>query len=315
MIFDEIYGHYYATVAAILKASTTQKLTLRLISRIASEHMNYEAACEFTECFLNCDEWNLMSPGLKCPVRDIPYQPITKLERSWMKSLLMDPRIDLFDVDKRGLEDVEPLWKPENICIYDARRDSDPWNDQGYIDRFKLLRRAIAKQCAVKIEWREPDNSILSAKCYPQQLEYSVYYNRFDLIAKVNEYTLKLELRNIITCSQAEGEEQNDISEEVLKLCKKNESYKTVEFEVTNTRKAYERVSREFSIFYKIEAYQLGKDRFGMRLRYSEQQENELITRLLAFGPKIRVLSPTELIESIKKTIKRQCELLEEEEG
>ncbi len=309
MIFDEIYGCYYDTVSAILKESRTRKVSLSLIRKIAQEHMSIEGAREFEACLINSGDWCLMTPDMKFPVKDASYQPMTKLERRWLKTLLLDPRIELFDVDKRGLEDVDPLWRPEDICVYDASGESDPWQDSAYIERFQFLKQAIAEERSINVKWMESDGSCLSVIGYPLQLKYSIDAQRFELIVSVNDYRINIALKNITLCTYEVFDESCELDEAVLRKCIKKDCYKMVEFEVTDKRKAYERVSREFSIFYKLEAYQIGKDRFSMRIRYNEQQEDDLIMRLLAFGPKIQVLSPSELIERIKRVIQQQSQL------
>ncbi|MBO5840951.1 MAG: hypothetical protein J6Q86_05970, partial [Methanobrevibacter sp.] len=50
-------------------------------------------------------------------------------------AISLDPRIKLFDVKFEGLDDVEPLFTPDDYCIYDKYGDGDPFEDEGYIKR------------------------------------------------------------------------------------------------------------------------------------------------------------------------------------
>ena len=50
--------------------------------------------------------WPLLNADLTTPLRHAPRMPLTTLEKRWLKTLLQDPRIRLFDVPAAGLEDA-----------------------------------------------------------------------------------------------------------------------------------------------------------------------------------------------------------------
>ena len=85
------------------------------------------------------------------PLRHAPAMPLTTLQRRWLKSLLTDKRIQLFDVDCSGLEDVEPLFSEEQFVYFDRYSDGDNYDDPQYKQHFRLLLQAITEKRRVEI--------------------------------------------------------------------------------------------------------------------------------------------------------------------
>lgn len=53
--------------------------------------------------------WPLIRADYSTPLENPPTMPLTTLQKRWLKAILSDPRIQLFDPPMEGLEDVEPL--------------------------------------------------------------------------------------------------------------------------------------------------------------------------------------------------------------
>ena len=58
--------------------------------------------------------WPLIKEDYTTPLKHKPSMPLTTLQKRWLKALLSDPRIQLFDPPMEGLEDVEPLYSPDS---------------------------------------------------------------------------------------------------------------------------------------------------------------------------------------------------------
>ena len=116
MLFHEIYGSYYRTVSLIINKAVKQTLTKQDLTSLIREYA-------FGESFITIpgglqgEQWRLLHKDLSTPLKKEPSMPLTDLEKRWMKSLLLDPRIQLFDLDVSGLEEIEPLFNPE-IFVY-----------------------------------------------------------------------------------------------------------------------------------------------------------------------------------------------------
>ena len=86
---------------------------------------------------------------------------------------------------------------------------------------------------------------------------------------------------------------------------------------VTTARNGVERFMLEFASYEKHTVRDLETGQYTVELWYDEQDETELLIRLLSFGPIIEILGPQRLREQAYKRIKKQAELLEKhrEEG
>lgn len=72
--------------------------------------------------------------------------PLTIMEKRWLKALLADPRIALFQPEQTGLEDVEPLFQPKDIVLFDQFADGDPYGDETYTKIFRQILSAVKRK-------------------------------------------------------------------------------------------------------------------------------------------------------------------------
>ena len=142
MLFSEYYGAYFACVAEILSEAVEGTLTKEKISEIAARQGLGESVLTIPANLRN-GNWPLITPDCKTPVRHIPPHPTTLLQKRWLKTLLLDPRIRLFDLTDKGLEDVAPLFDPAKIVWYDRYCNGDSFEDEDYIERFRQLLEAV----------------------------------------------------------------------------------------------------------------------------------------------------------------------------
>lgn len=80
---------------------------------------------------------------------------------------------------------------------------------------------------------------------------------------------------------------------------------------VTTERNGVERFMMEFASYEKHTVRNLETGQYMVELWYDEQDETELLIRLLSFGPVIEILGPPHLRKLAGARIKRQVELLE----
>lgn len=78
-----------------------------------------------------------------------------------------------------------------------------------------------------------------------------------------------------------------------------------VRFEVTNERNCLERALIHFSSFEK-ETVRLERKKFLVTLRYNENDESEILIRLLQFGQFVKVVAPEYMVNLIKERIFNQ---------
>lgn len=115
--------------------------------------------------------------------------PLSALEKSYLKALLLDPRIGLFldreqvEYLQNALAAVSPLWKPEQFYCFDRFSDGDPYADENYRSCFRTLLQAQKQNRYVDIDYTSPKGNRLHHHYVPARLEYSVKNDKFRLLA------------------------------------------------------------------------------------------------------------------------------------
>lgn len=134
MIFSELYSAYYNTVAKILKTAVGHPLNKNELRMIIEENAFGESILNI-EPALTDERWQLLSKDGSTKLENTPTMPLTALQKRWLKSVSLDPRIQLFDVSFPDLSDVEPLFSRNDYCVFDRYSDGDPYEDEkGYCE-------------------------------------------------------------------------------------------------------------------------------------------------------------------------------------
>lgn len=296
MLFNEIYGSYYTTVAKILTEAVQGTLTEKKLNSIVQNEAFGESWT--IPDSLKSGDWPLLLPDYKTPLKNIPSMPLTDIEKRWMKSLLLDPRIKLFSPSIDGLEDVKPLFTPDMICYYDRYTDGDDFSDEEYIARFRLLLDAIHGKRKVKIYFVSRRGRKREIICIPFKLEYSEKDDKFRLIAARGNRCISINLSTIENCEMLERCPNEEYIPPVPKM-------KTLVLELTDERNALERAMLHFSPLEK-ETEKLDEKHYRIKLKYQEDDETELVIRVLSFGPLLKVISPESIADEIKQRINNQ---------
>lgn len=298
MIFTEIHGTYFDAVSAILKEAADGRLTRKRITELAMEKGFSESVLTIPQK-LTDGSWPLLTKELGTPIKTVPPLPPTDLEKRWLKSLLLDPRIRLFDVDPHGLEDVTPLFTPDQLVWYDRCSDGDPYEDEAYIARFKTILEAIRTHRLLEICFVSGKGQRNTWKVVPVRLEYSSMNDKFRLLAHAamrKDCSLNLKrMTSVKLLKEAPREAFTEFTppqDEVV-------------FELVDERNALERVMLQFSYLAK-ETVRLDEKHYRVTLRYAHEDETEMVIKLLSFGPRIRVISSARFITLMKERIRKQ---------
>ena len=105
MLFHEIYGSYYQTASLILKEAVKGTLTKKSMVELVQEYAFGESFLSIPDG-LTGERWRLLHKDLTTPLITEPSMPLTRLQKRWLKALLLDPRIQLFDPDPAGLRRI-----------------------------------------------------------------------------------------------------------------------------------------------------------------------------------------------------------------
>ena len=99
--------------------------------------------------------------------------PLTILQKRWINAIALDPRIRLFTDQPVVFSDVEPLFLPEDIYVFDKYSDGDPYENPEYIQNFRLILDAIKHQYPIQISITNRHGIRITTRTIPDYLEYS----------------------------------------------------------------------------------------------------------------------------------------------
>ena len=300
MLFSEVYGVYYTVMAEILSEAVGGSLTERRVTEIVQEKAFGESVLTIPAA-LKKGTWPLLRADNQTPIQHRPTMPLTTLQKRWLKTLLLDPRIALFTPNPAGLEDVEPLYPPEAVVRYDRYADGDPFEDPDYIEHFRLILSALHEHRRLQVSFRGHSGHRQTVECIPCRLEYSAKDDKFRLLTAGVRVRRTINLARISRIELLEEFEADAVTPPAGKNCE-------LVFLVRDARNALERVMLHFSHLEKS-TVRLEEDLYQVTLSYDREDETELLIRVLSFGPMIRVISPEDFISQIRERLERQSAL------
>ncbi len=301
MIFSELYSNYYQTVAKILKQAQKEPLDAKQLRRIISENAFEESGMTIEPAIMD-GKWQVLDSKGTPVIQHEPTFPVTLLEKRWLKAILLDPRVRLFDIRIDGLDEIEPLFTPEDYKIFDEYLDGDPYEDEQYIANFRLIVDAIRSGQAVGANIRNQNGGKKYTRFIPVGLEYSEKDDKFRVMTDGFGYS-QINLARIENCWIYEGDGPWNYHPIDKKVC-------ALTLEVIDERNALERSMLHFA-HYEKQVERIDEDRYLLHLKYQQNDETELVIRVLSFGPCVKVVEPNEFVNLIRKRLMRQksCEL------
>lgn len=295
MLFSEVYGTYYHTVSKILAKALSGTLDGRSLREIVQDTAFDESLLTIPDS-LRTHKWPLLDSDYSTPLLEEPSMPLTLPEKRWMKALLLDPRMRLFDPDTTGLEDVEPLFRPEWLIYYDRYTDGDDYSDPGYIRRFRTIVQALREKRQLEIVYDDGKGNRHRGTVSPQYLEYSEKDDRFRLAAE-GYRPLMLNLSRLESCALLE--------KQAFTTGQDFRHSRSLTMELTDERDTLSRVLLHFSHLEK-ETTRLDDIHYRVTLHYDRNDETEMLIRILSFGPTVRVTEPEHLRQRLRERLMMQ---------
>lgn len=298
MLFNEYYSEYYACVSEIISEALAGSLTQESLIDITRRKGFAESVLTIPEKLKN-GSWPLITQDYGTPLRHEPIHPVTTLQKRWLKTLLLDPRIRLFNVPATGLEDTEPLFDPRQIVWYDRYMDGDPFENQGYISRFRTLLEAVKTHRKVEVTFVSHRNKHNIWTVIPYRLEYSATDDKFRLLCQSSKWKNRtLNLQRISACTLRSTFDPDDHPVPFLR----NE---TLTLEIVNERNILERAMLQFSYLAK-QTERTGEKTYRMTLHYRPEDETELLIKIISFGPLVKVTAPDSFAALIRERLEMQ---------
>lgn len=298
--FNEIYGTYFNVVSSILRQAQEKQLTKDSLELLVREQA-FADSCLTIPKALQDGSWPLLQKDMTTPLQHTPTMPLTILQRRWLKTLLSDNRMQLFDVDCTGLEDVEPLFSQEQFVYFDRYNDGDPYDDPQYKQHFRLLLQAIAEKRRVEISFLNNKNDNMRKKYLPTQIEYSAKDDKFRLKAVCGSSLHYVNVARIKDCCLLETANVEICEQKVPERCKLTAL-------LTDERNALERAMLHFSHLEKT-TERLDEKHYKLHLTYDKSDAIEMVIRILSFGPLLQVQEPASFIELLRKRLQKQLAL------
>ena len=301
MIFSELYSAYYNTVARIMETAFTPGTTEKDLQQHVLENAFSESVLTILPS-LKSGRWPLLKKDLSPVLRHIPTMPLTLLEKQWLKAICEDPRMKLFGVEFPDLSDVEPLFTRDNYRIFDQYTDGDPFEDEAYIRNFRLVLEAIREKKPIQVTLTNRFGKEAWSRLLPVSMEYSMKDDKIRIIASRSKFRT-FNLGRISSCEYYTGNGP-------WRLPPPREDRVELTMIITDERNALERALLHFAHFEK-QCERLEGNRYLLRLKYYEQDDIEMVIRILSFGPCMQVIGPENMVDHIKNRLKKQkrCEL------
>ncbi len=302
MIFNEIYSAYYNTVAKIISSLIDGKKDEKDLSKIVYENAFSESILTILPN-LKSEKWQLVNHDMTTKLKHKPTMPLSDVQKMWLKAILLDKRIKLFDIEIDGLNDVEPLFTPSDYVVYDKYSDGDPYDDPKYIAHFRTILQALNEKKNLRIEMESRIGKNIYARCIPLRLEYSEKDDKFRLVTSGCRFVGSINLSRITKCRIYNGVM-------IIKPEEKEPNYYTITLKVSEERNTLERCMLHFAHFEK-RAERIN-DHYLLHMKVNREDEAEIVIRVLSFGPLVQVVAPDDFKNKIAERLTRQksCGLL-----
>lgn len=323
-LFSEIYNCYYQVVDSILKRAEKYPVTRQDMNEICSELGFAESGLYILPKLIR-QEWKLLSSEDGISYRALTEShaalPLTLLQRSWLKTLLLDDRFRLFFTDEElplmenYVQDAELLWGPDAFHYYDQYAGGDCYTSPEYREHFRTLLAAISRKQYVTISYQSEKGRRITHHYLPLKLEYSSKNDQFRLLAipENERHSIYIRIMNLRGITKADplprfDKEELDFSGLIQKTYYKD----PVRLLIKNQRNALERAMLHFSNYEK-KTKKIDEDTWECLIYYNSSMETELLIEILSFGPAIKVTGPESFLAQIKNRLKKQLQLFRTE--
>ncbi len=318
-LFSEIYNCYYQIIKSIL--DNNPELSLDELRSHISDN-GYEESLLYLVPKLQSGEWRLLKQDGDTYISRLTgdfYVPLTTLQKSYIKAILQDIRIQLFFESDELQElqqlfaDIPALWTSEDFYYYDRYTNRDEYENAQYQQHFRTLVNAIRNHQYVDITYESRFNHRVHHHYLPCRLEYSIKNDKFRLLGIVKgDRKQQIEILNLdrmkdVRLLPTYADTIPDIDKSI------QESYykEPVHLLIHTERNALERTMLQFAN-YKKNTTKLDDQTYECLIYYNQKMETELLIEVLSFGPMIEVLGNERFLHSLKQRLYKQKRLIQQ---
>lgn len=321
-LFSEVYGKYYRLISEILNKAQDKTVSVEYIYDLIRNQGFGDTLLTLAPRIVNDDEdsYNLLrknEEGYQSILDKEPSVLLTTLELRWIKTLLMDKRIQLFldeeelDVLKEQLVDAEELFDQDTIIYIGQAKDGDPYEDIDYINNFRKLLYAVNNKKCLNITYLNAEGVRRSASYAGYRIEYSAKDDKFRLNAVlINRgkivYHSKINVARIV---RAEVIEPVKYPSGISEYISNHKMPEPIEIILNNERNGFERVFVHLSNYERNSEYDEETNTCRVKIYYYDFDESELLIQLLSYGPILKVVGPEGFKQKVVDRINRQKRL------
>lgn len=319
-LFSEIYNCYYQIMRTILE--NKPKLTLDELRTHITKY-GYEESLLYLIPKLTSREWSLLKQNGDTFISKLSgdyYLPLTTLQKSYIKSILQDIRIQLFFTPDELQElqnlfgDVDVLWHPEDYYYYDRFSNRDEYENPQYQDNFRTLVNAIQNHQYVDISYKSRRNHRVHHHYLPCRLEYSIKNDKFRLLGTLKgDKKERIEILNLDRIQNVSPMTQYETNlPDINKSIRESYYKEPVQLRIHTDRNTLERTMLQFANYEK-NTTKINENTYECLIYYNEKMETELLIEVLSFGPMIEVLGNERFLQMLRQRLCRQKRFIQHE--
>ena len=306
MLFNEIFGAYYKTIGIILNQSK-KRLSAKEKNKIILENA-FEDSLLTIPKKLDSGEWGFYDAAGRTLLKHEYRLPISGLERDWFAVIAEDERFPLF-AEADAPAQKSSLRSSGLYVYFDRQRSEEPFHDEEYRTHFKTLCDKIRRKAPVRATFINRYGTQRTIDCLPLKIEYSFHEDRFRLVGETTsgrQLTVNMD-------SIQKMEDSATVLEEYLLQGQGSCLKKQIKLVLTDERDTLDRAMRQFSDLEK-ECRKLSGNKYDVTINYRQEDEMEIIIRILSFGKSLMVYEPESVVDEIKHRIEKQKQLTPAEE-
>ncbi len=319
-LFSEVYNCYFQVISAFLQKDR------RISEREMRFHINdscFRESILYLLPRLTKQSWGFFEKkdGFLCSkLSEQFYTPLTDLQKSYLKAVLLDDKIRLFlsnteiaDINA-VFSNIRPLYTPEDFFYYDRFADRDDYGNPDYRKHFQTLMAAILDRTYVDILYESRFGHRVRHIYLPCRLEYSIKNDCFRLLTVEShrQRNPRVEILNLsriqaVTLTSKTAGKLPDIN----RILSRSYHREPARILIKDRRNALERAMLQFANYEKS-TRRIDADTYECLIYYNKKMETELLIEVLSFGPMIQVVGNKDFLGLLKERLARQKAMLEE---
>ncbi len=315
-LFSEIYSCYYQIIYRMIHSANpmTRQQMQQTIHQYGYAETGIYLLPKLLDGSLPLGTWKegqysfFMDPNL--PI------PLSNLQKSWLRTLLSDPRIRLFfstqevELLEHALQDVSPLFQWNDFYYYDAFQDGDDYSSLEYQKNFRLLLHAIHRHQYIDLSFLSGKQKRVHYHFLPCRLEYSMKNDCFRLLAleargRSQYHMFTINLARIETLQLLDRFADPDNLPDIDVYIRNSYHEEPVTLLIHNERNALERTMLQFANYQK-NTTKRPDGSYECEIFYNKSNETELLIEVLSFGPLVKVIGNQHFLHLLKKRLWQQ---------